>query len=145
MATLEEPATLTPAGEAWRLMFELFICRKPHFAALAAEFQLSPSQAHALALLEPDKPRSMHELAELLSCHPSNVTGIVDGLEARALIERRPAVHDRRLKLLALTDTGADVRRKALARVYEPPPQLAALPIEDQQALRDILVRAFGR
>ena len=145
MATAPAAAKLTPAAEAWRLMFELFVTRKPHFAVLAAEFDLSPSQAHALALIEPDTPRSMHELAVLLSCHPSNVTGIVDGLEARNLIERRPATHDRRLKLLALTDEGAAVRGRALARVFEPPPQLAALPAADQRALRDILTRAFRR
>jgi DNA-binding MarR family transcriptional regulator len=126
-------------------MFELFITRKPHFAALAAEFDLSASQAHALALLEPDEPKSMHTLAQLLACHPSNVTGIVDGLEGRGLIERRPAAHDRRLKLLALTDEGARVRSRALERVFEPPQQLAALPAADQRALRDILTRAFGR
>jgi MarR family transcriptional regulator, organic hydroperoxide resistance regulator len=144
VASLEERDTQTAAGEAWRLMFAVFVGRKPHFAALAAELQLSPSQAHALALIEPEHPRSMNELAGLLACHPSNVTGIVDGLESRGLIERRPAPHDRRLKLLALTEEGAEVRRAALARVFEPPPELAALPPEDQRTLRDILARAFG-
>ncbi len=32
----------------------------------------------------------MRRLAQKLKCEPSNVTGIVDRLEARGLVERRP-------------------------------------------------------
>ena len=40
----------------------------------------------------------MSALAGLLMCDNSNVTGIVDRLEALGLVERRPAEHDRRVK-----------------------------------------------
>jgi DNA-binding MarR family transcriptional regulator len=33
----------------------------------------------------------MRQLADWLSCEPSNVTGIVDGLERRGMVTRRPA------------------------------------------------------
>jgi DNA-binding MarR family transcriptional regulator len=124
------------------LLFEFFKAQKPRFAALAEEFDLSDSQAHALYLLE--HPRSMGELAHLLSSDASNVTGIVDRLEGRGLIERRPSALDRRVKLLVLTEAGAELRARALGRFSEAPPGIAKLSAADQRALRDILRRALG-
>jgi DNA-binding MarR family transcriptional regulator len=125
-------------------MFELFHSQKRRFVALAAEFELSPMQAFALRHLAPGKPLPMSELAELLACDASNVTGIVDRLEARGLIERRGADHDRRVKMLVVTPHGGVVREKLLGRLYEPPDALAALPGSDQRTLRDILRSALS-
>lgn len=125
-------------------MFELFAQQKPRHVALAAEFDLSPMQAFALRLLEPDTPLAMSDLADALHCDASNVTGIVDRLEARGLIARRGADHDRRMKMLVVTEEGADVRERLLARISEPPPEIAALSAADQRSLRDILRRAVG-
>ena len=36
------------------------------------------------------EPLPMRQIAQKLKCEPSNVTGIVDRLEARGLVERRP-------------------------------------------------------
>jgi MarR family transcriptional regulator, organic hydroperoxide resistance regulator len=71
------------------------------------------------------------------------VTGIVDRLEARGLIERRPAVYDRRVKLLALTDEGERVREAAWRQMSQPPPAIAALSLDQQYALRDALRAAL--
>ena len=131
------------ASEAWLLLFEFFKAQKPRLALLEDEFELSGSQAHALYVL--GEPRSMGELAQLLLCDASNVTGIVDRLEQRGLIERHPSEHDRRVKMLVLTPQGAELRERALARFAEPPPGIAALPREQQRALRDILRRALER
>ena len=70
---------------------------KPRFMALAQEMRLAPMQLHALRLIEPGGPMPMSSLAGMLFCDNSNVTGIVDRLEARGLIERRTAEHDRRV------------------------------------------------
>jgi DNA-binding MarR family transcriptional regulator len=45
----------------------------------------------------------MVSLARSLHCHDSNVTGLVDRLEQRGLIERQSNPNDRRVKLIALT------------------------------------------
>src|SRR6478735_4521406 len=97
---------VSPASEAWGLMFRLLQQSKRRFGAIASEFELSPPQVHALRLLDPDEPKPMSELAERLHCDNSNVTGIVDRLEDRGLVERRPAEHDRRVKMLAITPAG---------------------------------------
>jgi DNA-binding MarR family transcriptional regulator len=135
----------SPASEAWALMFELMHLSKRRFMAIASEFELSPPQVMALRQLDPDEPKPMSELALALRCDNSNVTGIVDRLEDRGLVERRPAAHDRRVKMLSITPRGAQVRAGLSARLDEPPEPLAGLSLEDQRALRDIMRRALGR
>jgi MarR family transcriptional regulator, organic hydroperoxide resistance regulator len=138
-------ATSSPAAEAWALMQRLFAPQRRRFMALAAEYELSPPQLGALKALDSDNPLAMSELAEVLGCDNSNVTGIVDRLEHRGLVERRPADHDRRVKLLALTDEGLALRESLSGRLHAPPEQLAGLDPADQRALRDIMQRAFDR
>jgi DNA-binding MarR family transcriptional regulator len=134
----------SPAAEAWALMFELMHLSKRRFMLIASEFELSPPQVMALRQLDPDEPKPMSELALALRCDNSNVTGIIDRLEDRGLVERRPAAHDRRVKMLSITERGAEVRAGLGARLNEPPEPLAGLSLEDQRALRDIMRRALG-
>jgi MarR family transcriptional regulator, organic hydroperoxide resistance regulator len=135
--------TSSPAAEAWALMHRLFGPHRKRFMALAAEYELSPPQLGALKALDPEHPVAMNELAGILGCDNSNVTGIVDRLEYRGLVERRPADHDRRVKLLALTEDGRELRESLGDRLHAPPDELAGLSAADQRALRDILQRAF--
>ena len=136
-------ATSSPAAEAWALMQRLFGPQRKRFMALATEYELSPPQLGALKALDPQRPVAMSELAGILGCDNSNVTGIVDRLEYRGLVERRPAEHDRRVKLLALTEDGRELRAAIGDRLHAPPQELAGLSAADQRALRDILARAF--
>ncbi len=131
-------------SQAWALLFELFMAEKSRFPSIAAEFELTPTQAHVLHRLEPGTPRAMHELAENLACDASNVTGIVDRLETRGLVERRSDEHDRRVKMLVLTDEGVALRDRLRERFFAPPAAIARLTASDQRALRDILGRALG-
>jgi MarR family transcriptional regulator, organic hydroperoxide resistance regulator len=133
----------TAAGEAWALMHELFHASKRRFHAVAAEFDLSPPQVRALGVLDPARPVPMSELAEALHCDNSNVTGIVDRLEDRGLVERRSATHDRRVKMLAVTPRGAEVRARLAERLEQARAPLARLSPEDQRTLRDIMRRAL--
>jgi len=132
-----------PAAEAWELLWQLMQANKPRFLALAQDLGLAPMQLHALRLIEPGVEVPMSSLAGKLFCDASNVTGIVDRLEARGLIERRPAEYDRRVKLLVLTEEGNRVRSIAETQMTQPPPEIAALPLEHQRALRDALRAAL--
>ncbi|MCC9310619.1 MarR family transcriptional regulator [Kitasatospora sp. RB6PN24] len=77
------------------------------FAAAAARHGLSATQGKALgAVLE---PVPMRALAERLGCDASNVTGIVDRLESLGLATREAAAADRRVKIVTITPTGAEV------------------------------------
>jgi MarR family transcriptional regulator, organic hydroperoxide resistance regulator len=140
---MANPATSSPAAEAWALMQRLFGPQRKRFMALASEYELSPPQLGALKALHPNHPIAMSELADILGCDNSNVTGIVDRLEYRGLVERRPAEYDRRVKLLVLTNAGEELRAELGDRLHAPPAELARLGAEDQRALRDILARAL--
>lgn len=130
--------------EAWSLVGRLFWQMRPRLLAVAGELGLTPPQMFALRALDPERPVPMRELAAQLHCDSSNVTGLADGLEAQGLVERRSAEHDRRVRMLVVTERGADVRRRINAVVEEVPPALASLSADDQHALRDILRRALG-
>jgi DNA-binding MarR family transcriptional regulator len=132
------------AREAWELVFRVAKAKHGVLSAKLAELDLTPVQAHALRLLDPGQPLGMRALADVLYCHASNVTGIVDRLESRGLVERRPGAGDRRVKTLALTAEGAVVRAQVIELMREPPAALAALSPADTLALRDILARALA-
>jgi MarR family transcriptional regulator, organic hydroperoxide resistance regulator len=133
----------SPAHEAQRLFFEIGMTQRVRVGRELLELGLTFTQAHALRLLEPDAPLPMRSLAELLVCDASNVTGVADRLEARGLVERRSDAHDRRVKVLAITPRGAELRERVLELITQPPPGILALPEADQQTLRDILRRAL--
>ena len=133
------------ACQTWELMFELLLAARPRVPAVAAECGLTPAQCHVLRLLRPDTAVPMRILAERLGCDASNVTGIVDRLEARGLLERRAADHDRRIKELALTPAGIAARAQVIERLGEPPESIARLSADDQQALCAILRKALGK
>jgi DNA-binding MarR family transcriptional regulator len=137
-----EAGRTDPASEAWSLMHWLMVSNKPRMLAISQEFDLAPQQAIALRILGAGA-RPMGELAKILFCDSSNITGITDRLEERGLVRREPSPGDRRVKLLVLTEEGERLRVEITKRLAEPPPAIADLSSEDQRALRDILRRAI--
>src|SRR3954471_8137429 len=121
--------------EAWHLLVRFFFAQRANLPPLAAELQLSPAQCHVLNLIEPGRPVPMGQLAETLACDASNVTGLVDRLEARGLVHRRPSAEDRRVKVLDLTPTGARLRALMLDRMTTPPATLRRLSDREQRTL----------
>ncbi|MDX3572053.1 MarR family winged helix-turn-helix transcriptional regulator [Streptomyces sp. ID05-47C] len=109
----------------------------------AAGHSLTGAQARLLSLLSLE-PLAMRKLAVKLKCEPSNVTGIVDRLEARGLVERRPDPADRRVKLAAATDEGRRIAtdlRESLRFAREP---LAGLDEKERTLLRGMLQRMLA-
>jgi len=138
-------AKADPATEAWKMVFEVITSERPlRIPRVAAEFGMSPMGVHVFRILEPGAELPMSALAGSVGCDASNVTGIVDRLEARGLIERRDSPADRRVKLIALTEEGARLREQVMDRLYEPPAAIARLSAADQRALCDILARALA-
>ncbi|QES41445.1 MarR family transcriptional regulator [Streptomyces venezuelae] len=110
----------------------------------AAGHALTGAQARVLGLLSLE-PMPMRRIAQKLKCEPSNITGIVDRLAARGLVERRPDAADRRVKLAAPTAEGARVARslrESLDFAREP---LAELSREERLVLRGLLRRMAGQ
>src|SRR2546425_5333408 len=135
------PMTLAErdACRAWQLLMRFFFAQRAHLPVSGAEFDLSPAQCHVLHLIEPGRPLPMSRLAETLSCDASNVTGLVDRLESRGLVQRRPSPDDRRVKVLHLTPTGSRLRAQLLRRMAGRSLPLARLSLDEQRTLVKIL------
>jgi DNA-binding MarR family transcriptional regulator len=105
---------------------------------------------NVLTLLDADGPDSMSRLAEALDVSVASMTGIVDRMEKRGLVERRHSGADRRVVKVYPTEAGLDVfreidlrRREALGKLLD---QLADIELEGllagHQALRKARVAA---
>jgi len=85
---------------------------------------ISSTQLHVLLLLESQGPTQMSRLAEQLDVSLPNVTGIVERMVERNLLERTRSDDDRRIVEVAVTETGREtveeidmIRRSQLAAV----------------------------
>jgi DNA-binding MarR family transcriptional regulator len=124
---------------AWQLLMRFFFAQRAHLPASGAEFALSPVQCHVLHLIEPGRPLPMSRLADTLSCDASNVTGLVDRLESRGLVQRQASARDRRVKVLHLTPTGARLRMQVLRRMAGRSLPLSRLSRDQQRTLVKLL------
>src|SRR4051812_19505197 len=141
--TVETTTRAEPATEAWELCMELFATDRPRMLDIQAEYGLKPPQFFALNAL--DEPAPMSTIANMLRCDRSAVTWITDRLEERGYVERTSDEHDRRVKLLVLTDEGRRVREEIRARLATPPEALSNLSKVEQRTLRDLLRKALDR
>jgi MarR family transcriptional regulator, organic hydroperoxide resistance regulator len=123
----------------WPIVIEFTLSQRAWWVGLCAEFDLTAMQGHALRTLDPERPVAMSTLADALVCDASNVTGIVDKLESRSLIARQGADHDRRIKMLAVTDKGRRLREQLCARTLEPPAAVQALSADARRRLAEVL------
>ena len=83
---------------------------------IAEENGLTPIQQHALYIIK-EVESTMGNLAALLHCDASNVTGLVDRLMAQDLVTSKPSPRDRRAKILALTPRGKKIMNKCLSEL----------------------------
>ncbi|GGU52614.1 MarR family transcriptional regulator [Streptomyces albospinus] len=109
------------------------------FAAAAAHHGLTAMQAKVLAQL--DGPLPMRGLAALLVCEASNVTGIVDRLEARELVRREADPADRRVKNVVATDAGREIIRRVREEMQQTHGALDTLDEAESATLYALLQR----
>ena len=133
------PPAQCDASRAWQLLVKFFFAQRAHVPQAGAAFDLSPVQCHVLHLIEPERPLPMSRLADTLSCDASNVTGLVDRLESRGLVQRQASPDDRRVKALQLTPSGKQVRSKLLAQMAKQSHPLSRLSVRQQRTLVTLL------
>jgi len=94
------------------------------------------------ALAGTDEPLPLSHLADRCCCVRSNITQLVDRLEAERLVERLSDPADRRSVRAALTPAGRERHAEAARIVGETERQVfAGLGEEDRQALARLLGR----
>ena len=113
------------------------------YDAAAAHHGLTAQQVKALLVLD-EAALPMRRIAERLGAEPSNLTSVVDRLQARGLVERQPDPNDRRVKLLVTTDAGAAAAKDLRERLRFARDPLAVLGTDQRHALRDLLRLMVG-
>lgn len=125
------------AAEVWKLMADFASAgfRNSAQAEVMSELGLTPAHLRALAILDPDQPRPMRAMADVLCCDASMATWLVDRLEERGLVERRTPPTDRRVKTIVLTPLGIKTRQRLRESRYEPPNALLDLDLASLESL----------
>lgn len=104
---------------------------------LARQHSLSAPQLLCLRLLKDAGELTAGGLAQRLSLSPATITGLVDRLEARTLIERRRSRNDRRQVVINLSRAGLNIVETTAPPLQERfVKRLAALPEEKRQQIR---------
>ena len=112
------------------------------FGARLAELNLLPAHAGIFRILSATPAISQQALATALGTVPSRLVALIDDLEARGLVERRPHESDRRSHALHLTEKGKSTLG-AIGRIAREHRQdlLVALSDEEQRHLTVLLQR----
>lgn len=103
---------------------------------------LTPPLAMTLRLL--DEPRSMRSLADAHHCDASNITGIVDRLEKRGLVERCADPTDRRVTVIRRSPAGDAMRARLVGAALGTLAGLGTLSDTELDQLNDLLARLVG-
>ena len=134
------PRTTSPnasqLAEFATALYELVETLRGEHDEAAAAVGLTAPQAMILMMLS--EPMSMRQFAERMGCDASNVTGIVDRLEAKELVVRSADPADRRVKRIVRTSKG-DLAVGKFQRELVRASSLAQLSPRAQQGLLDAL------
>lgn len=89
-------------------------------ARFLSEWGLFPSAFNLLVILLRTDGEGMHlsRISELLAVSRANVTGLVDVLARKGLVERVPGPTDRRVRLAVLTEKGDALIREIMEQYY---------------------------
>ena len=80
-------------------------------AKMSRQFGLTGSQSGVLRNLVAHGPLSSAALSRRLYVTPSNITGVIDRLERKGLVERVRKEGDRRIALITLTEKGDELSK----------------------------------
>ncbi|MET4098580.1 DNA-binding MarR family transcriptional regulator [Agrococcus sp. UYP10] len=133
-----EPDALQETRELAMLTHRAAALAGADLTKAAQPMGITPSMARVLLLL--DEPMPMRRIAERLLVDASYVTGVADELEARGVAERT-AGPDRRVKLLAPTPAGVEIRARLVGAVTSESTAMRALDAAERAQLRSLLTK----
>lgn len=109
----------------------------------ADQYNLTKVQLFALYSIGKRGEVAMGQMASVLHCDASNITGLVDRLVHQDLVVRREDTKDRRTKQLALTAKGQKIIEEVNAQL---PQALGCerLNAQEQQTLYEIVQKMIG-
>src|SRR5690349_10993391 len=103
------------------LLSQVGIHASQRFAERLAALDLQPPHFRVLNMIDATEGSSQQAVAAAIGAPASRMVAIVDELEARGLVERRPRPNDRRIHALYLTRPGRKllVRARKIASEHE--------------------------
>jgi DNA-binding MarR family transcriptional regulator len=105
-----------------------------------APWDISPSHSRAIAVLMRHRVLRLSELSEHLRIAARSTTEVVDALEHRGLVVRKPDPSDRRATLVELTPQGVEVGESiSAARTADSERFFSGLSAQDRATLQRIL------
>ena len=117
-------AVYTKPGYLFRRMQQIAVAI---FVEECRDFDLTPVQYAALVAIRTHPGIDATRLSAVIAFDRSTLGNVIERLEAKGLIERKPATHDKRVKLLYLAKPGATLLRdimpavdRAQARMLQP-------------------------
>ena len=132
-------AVYTAPGYLFRRMQQIAVAL---FVEECRAFALTPVQYAALVAIHTHPGIDATRLSAVIAFDRSTLGNVIERLQAKKLIERKPSPQDKRVKLLYLTRAGATVLRdimpsvdRAQARMLQP------LKAADRKALKALLSR----
>jgi DNA-binding MarR family transcriptional regulator len=133
------------------LLSQVGIHASRQFAERIATVGLNPPLFRVLNLVDAAEGRSQQAIGQAIEVPASRMVAIVDELEQRGLVERRPDPADRRVRALYLTPEGKQTlaRGRKIAKQHEDELTRGLAPV-DRQRLLDLLqkmvdAQAIGR
>jgi len=138
-APITMDAVYTAPGYLFRRMQQIAVAL---FVEECRAFALTPVQYAALVAIHTHPGIDATRLSAVIAFDRSTLGNVIERLEAKKLVERKPSPQDKRVKLLYLTRAGATVLRdimpsvdRAQARMLQP------LKAADRKALKALLLR----
>ena len=129
------------AARVWAAMRDL-TDRYPPKDALRGALNLGRGSGRVKALLWlSEGPLSLSGIADAVGVDAPYATLIVDALEERGLVERRPDPADRRRKLVSLTSEGKEAIARVASIQRQPPPGFDRLSAAELDTLEGLLRR----
>ena len=132
-------AVYTAPGYLFRRMQQIAVAL---FIEECKAFDLTPVQYAALIAIHTHPGIDATRLSAVIAFDRSTLGSVIERLQAKDFVERKPAPEDKRIKLLYLTKSGAAILReiipaveRAQARMLEP------LKPADRKALMGLLVQ----
>ena len=138
-APITMDAVYTAPGYLFRRMQQIAVAL---FVEECRAFDLTPVQYAALVAIHTHPGIDATRLSAVIAFDRSTLGNVIERLQAKKLIERKPSPQDKRVKLLYLTRAGATVLGdimpsvdRAQARMLQP------LKAADRKALKALLSR----
>jgi DNA-binding MarR family transcriptional regulator len=114
ISTINMDAVYTKPGYLFRRMQQIAVAI---FVEECSEYDLTPVQFAALVAIQTHPGIDATRLSAVIAFDRSTLGNVIERLETKQYVERKPSSEDRRTKLLYLTRSGAALLRDVMSAV----------------------------